>query len=201
MPFVTTTSYEFIRIEPSPVRPTVPNRHRYSAQAVGIGHMSTIRVVWGTGRGPTEMAAYDAALADANVHEYNLAHVSSIVPPEATVEPVGTAPDLGPVGGRLWVVEARTTAEGPATLSAALGWATDGTGGVFYEDAGLVDEAAVRETVTNGLTTARELRDAALSEETVRSVSFDVDAGTYGTALVLAAYGEVEPMFSRTGSE
>ena len=29
--------------------------------------MRPIRVVWGTGRGPTELAAYDAALADAGV--------------------------------------------------------------------------------------------------------------------------------------
>ena len=29
--------------------------------------MSMIRVVWGTGSGPTKMASYDAALADAGV--------------------------------------------------------------------------------------------------------------------------------------
>lgn len=153
-----------------------------------------IRVVWGTGTGPTAVASYDAALADANVHDYNLATVSSIVPPGTAVEPVGTAPDLGPVGGRLWTVQARATAEGPARVTAALGWAVGEDGGVFYESAGEFDEATARETVTEGLAAARDLRNADLAEEGVRTVSLEVDDGAFGTAAVLAAYGEAESM-------
>ncbi|MFC6727007.1 pyruvoyl-dependent arginine decarboxylase, partial [Halobium palmae] len=67
--------------------------------------MSTIRVVAGVGTAPTEMASYDAALADAGIHNYNLVPVSSVVPGDATVAFVGTAPDLGPAGNRLTVVE------------------------------------------------------------------------------------------------
>ncbi|MEF8907067.1 MAG: pyruvoyl-dependent arginine decarboxylase, partial [Haloarculaceae archaeon] len=40
--------------------------------------MSVIRVVWGSGTGPTGTAAYDAALAEAGVHDYNLVTVSSV---------------------------------------------------------------------------------------------------------------------------
>src|SRR6056297_4057573 len=99
--------------------------------------MSTIRVVWGTASGPTRMSSYDAALADANVHNYNLVAVSSVVPADAEVEAVGTAPDLGPAGERLTVVEARATRAGPGRVSAALGWTTGEDGpGLFYESAG-----------------------------------------------------------------
>lgn len=72
--------------------------------------MGRVRIVWGTGTGSTALASYDAALAAAGVHEYNLVRVSSVLPADTTVDVVGTAPDLGPVGGTLTVVEARETA-------------------------------------------------------------------------------------------
>ncbi len=43
-----------------------------SPQTDDYSTMSTIRVVWRTATAPTEMAAYDAALADADIHNYNL---------------------------------------------------------------------------------------------------------------------------------
>jgi arginine decarboxylase len=152
-----------------------------------------IRVVSGTGTGPTDVASFDAALAEAGVHDYNLARLSSVVPPEATVEAVGTAPDLGPVGGRLWTVQARTTTVGPGRVAAALGWAVGPDGGVFYEAGDAEDEDTAREQVRSGLAAARELRRRGLPDEGVESVAFDVPAGTHGTAVVLAAYGAAEP--------
>lgn len=154
-----------------------------------------IRVVRGTGTGPTAVASYDAALADANVHDYNLARLSSVVPAGATVEVVGTAPDLGPVGGRLWTVQARTTTAGPGRAAAALGWATGADGGVFYEAGDAEDQDAARQAVRSGLDAARGLRETPLPDERVESVALEVPAGTYGTAVVLAAYGGAEPLF------
>lgn len=133
--------------------------------------MGLIRVVWGAATAPTELSAYDAALAAANVHDYNLVTVSSVIPANATVEVVGTAPDLGPVGERLTVVQGRATAgpldaatgdadpvdAGPAI--AGLGWslASDGTG-IFYEAAG-TDRETVEQTIEDGLAAGRTLRD------------------------------------------
>jgi len=73
--------------------------------------MNTIHVAGGVGVADTAMASYDGALdaADANLHNYNLVAVSSVVPAEATVEAVEAAPDLGPAGNQLTVVEARRT--------------------------------------------------------------------------------------------
>lgn len=157
--------------------------------------MGTIRVVWGTGSGPTEVAAYDAALADANVHDYNLVGVSSVVPADATVEAVGTAPDLGPAGDRLTVVEARHTEAGPGRVSAGLGWATaDGGPGIIYEAAGATDEDDVRERLRQGLAAGRRLRDWEFTDEQFRTATARAEPGTYTTAVVLAVFGESEPI-------
>jgi arginine decarboxylase len=166
-----------------------------------------IRIVTGTGAGRTALSAYDAALAAANVHDYNLVTVSSVVPAHATVERVGTAPDLGPVGNRLTVVEARATV-GPDTAApacAALGWtrAADGRG-LFYEASG-PDERAVREAVEVGLADGVALRDwepTTRGIETVRAAPGAADAvapaatpeDAYTVAVALAVYGDSTPI-------
>ena len=157
--------------------------------------MSTIRVVWGTGTGPTEMSAYDAALSNANVHNYNLVTVSSVIPADATVEAVGTAPDLGPAGERLTVVQARATRAGPGRVSAALGWSTSEDGpGLFYEAAGETGADDVAERVRAGLSAGRDLREWTFADERVETVSADAESGIYASAVVVAAYGESEPI-------
>ncbi|WP_162224441.1 pyruvoyl-dependent arginine decarboxylase [Halorussus amylolyticus] len=156
--------------------------------------MSTIRVVWGTASGPTEMASYDAALAEANVHNYNLVAVSSVVPADAEVEAVGTAPDLGPAGERLTVVEARATRVGPGRATAGLGWTTGPGPGLFYEVADETDPDDVAERVTAGLEAGRDLREWTFTDEQVETASVEADPGTYATAVVLAVYGESEPI-------
>ncbi|UPV75284.1 pyruvoyl-dependent arginine decarboxylase [Halorussus limi] len=169
--------------------------------------MSTIRVAWGTGTGPTEMSSYDAALADANLHNYNLVAVSSVIPAGATVEAVGTAPDLGPAGERLTVVQARATGVGPGRVSAALGWSTseadpttdggsdDENGpGLFYEAADETDPEDVAERVRTGLAAGRELREWEFTDERIETADVRAESGTFATAVVVAVYGESEPI-------
>ncbi|GGL50023.1 pyruvoyl-dependent arginine decarboxylase [Halocalculus aciditolerans] len=158
--------------------------------------MQTIRVAWGTGTGPTAMSAYDAALADANLHNYNLVAVSSVVPGGAAVEAVGTAPDLGPAGNRLTVVEAHASTAGPRHVTAGLGWATSANGdpGLFYEVADETDADDIERRVREGLDAGRDLRDWDFEDEEVRTVSVDADPGEYASAVVVAAYGQSEPI-------
>lgn len=156
--------------------------------------MDAIRVVWGTGRGPTEVAAYDAALARANIHNYNLIHVSSVVPAAATVEAVGTAPDLGPAGDRLTVVEGRATTAGTETVSAGIGWATGPGPGLFYEASG-ADPDRVREAILTGLEEGRALREWDFEDEDVVVTTAEGDGDGYTTAVTLAVYGESESIF------
>lgn len=158
--------------------------------------MGLIRIVWGTATGPTAMASYDAALAEANVHNYNLVSVSSVVPADAAIEAVGEAPDLGPPGERLTVVEARSTvAPGTADGAAAgLGWSREADGpGLFYEAAG-TDPVDVRERVNAGLDAGRDLREWEFEAEGRRLASTEADESAYTTALVLAVYGESAPL-------
>lgn len=165
--------------------------------------MSTIRVAWGTGTGPTEMSSYDAALADANLHNYNLVAVSSVIPADATVEEVDVAPDLGPAGERLTVVQARATCVGPGRVSAGLGWSTsegesddgaDSGPGLFYEAADETDPEEIAERVRTGLAAGRELRDWEFTDERIRTADVHAEPGTFATAVVVAAYGESEPI-------
>ncbi|WIV66268.1 pyruvoyl-dependent arginine decarboxylase [Natrialbaceae archaeon AArc-T1-2] len=158
--------------------------------------MSTIRVVWGAATAPTEMAAYDAALADAGIENYNLVPVSSVIPAGVDVEAVGTAPDLGPAGNRLTVVEAAATAAGPSSVSAALGWVQsveDGPG-LFYEAAGEIDAADVETRVLEGLAAGSDLREWELGDPRIRVETARAESGTYTAAVVIAVYGESEPI-------
>ena len=180
--------------------------------------MSTIHVAGGVGVADTAMASYDAALADANLHNYNLVAVSSVVPAEATVEAVPAAPDLGPAGNRLTVVEARRTvgpgdevdfreggrsgAEGTESKRAprrhpdavaGLGWATGPGPGLFYEVTG-ENPDDVRERTHAGLDSGAELRDWALSDRETRVETVAAEPDGYATAVVIAAYGESEPI-------
>ena len=152
--------------------------------------MEPIRIVWGHATGPTEMAAYDAALADAGVENYNLVPVSSVIPAGATVEVVGTAPELGDVGDRLTVVQARATSTDPGHVTAGLGWVESPEGGLFYEAAGATDEADVEERVRRGLEAGQSLRDWSFGDPRVRVESASVEPGTFTTAVVLAVYGD-----------
>ena len=158
--------------------------------------MRTIRIVWGSASAPTKMASYDAALADAGVENYNLVAVSSVIPAGVDVEAVGTAPDLGPAGERLTVVEARATAAGPSSVAAALGWveSVDDGPGLFYEASGEIDAADVENRVLEGLAAGSELRDWELGEPSVRVESSEAESGTYTTSVVLAVYGESDPI-------
>lgn len=155
-----------------------------------------VRVVWGTGRGPTELASYDVALAAAGVHNYNLVPVSSVIPADATVEAVGDAPDLGPAGERLTVVEARATVAGPGRASAGLAWSTSAEGpGLFYEAGGETGAEDVRGRVLEGLSTGQELRDWTFDEAQHEVVTAPAEPGMYTSAVVLAVFGQSDSLF------
>lgn len=158
--------------------------------------MGVIRIVWGTASGPTAMASYDAALAEANVHNYNLVSVSSVIPAAATIEVVGEAPSLGPPGERLTVVEGRATVVSTDAdcAVAGLGWSREADGpGIFYEASG-TDSEDVRRRVDDGVDAGRNLREWAFEDDGRQVVSADTGAGSYTTALVLAVYGESSPL-------
>ncbi|MFW6320515.1 MAG: pyruvoyl-dependent arginine decarboxylase [Halohasta sp.] len=157
--------------------------------------MTTIHVAGGVGVAPTAMSAYDAALADANLHNYNLVTVSSVIPAEATLEIVDEAPDLGPAGNRLTVVQGKVVAgpEADEPIATGIGWATGPGPGLFYEASGSDPDAVDRE-IRRGLAAGCELREWEVTDRDVLVSTADPVAGSYTAAVVLAAYGESEPI-------
>lgn len=160
--------------------------------------MSMIRVAAGVATGPTAIASYDAALAEAGLHNYNLVTVSSVVPANATIEVVDSVPDLGPVGNQLTVIQSRATTAEPGQVTAGLGWATGPGPGLFYEEAAEADRETVRERITEGLAAGRGLRDWTFTDEAIEIASADANAdasaGVHTTAVVVAAYGDSNPI-------
>ncbi len=157
---------------------------------------TTIYVAAGVGRGPTEIAAYDAALAEINLHNYNLVTVSSIVPDRGTIHQVEAAPDLGPAGNRLFVVQSKAVAApgDEASIAAGLGWAIGPGPGLFYEATG-PDAESVRDELETGLTAGVSLRPWSCPDRGYEISIAEPAGDQYAVAVVLAAYGDSEPMF------
>jgi Uncharacterized conserved protein len=156
--------------------------------AAGVIHIST-----GVGAGPTDLAAYDAALAAANVHEYNLVSVSSVIPPGATVRRVETIPPLGAAGEQLFVVESVAIDAGDKPVAAVLGW-TDREGqGLFYEAAGS-DASLLRDRVETGLHAGCDLRGWELPPLTHVEAADGPTGAAAHAAVCIATYGEARPM-------
>ncbi|HYE76419.1 MAG TPA: pyruvoyl-dependent arginine decarboxylase [bacterium] len=98
----------------------------------------TIQVARGMGGGPTKIAAFDAALRDAGVANFNLIVLSSVIPPRTVVKHVpGHAVRFdGQWGDRLYVVMAQRRVDEPGQEGwAGVGWvqAVGSNKGLFVE--------------------------------------------------------------------
>lgn len=116
-----------------------------------------IFVVPGIGTGPTKMSAFDAALYNAGVPNYNLIRLSSIIPTGATIlprdKPIAEKALPGKWGDRLYVVMAEKRVDTPNVEAwAGIGWVQDQTSGkgLFVEHEG-ESEQAVRRDITQSL--------------------------------------------------
>lgn len=146
-----------------------------------------IAVVWGRGDAATRLTAFDAALADAGIADYNLVGLSSIVPPDATVATPGTVDEPYDVGDPVAVVLAEAAGdESGETVAAGLGWALADEGGVFMERAADAAEAC-RVDLESTLADLRRQRDwnwhteeTIVREHEVRAVGAVVVAAVYG---------------------
>jgi arginine decarboxylase len=151
-----------------------------------------ISVSPGVGTGPTPLAAFDAALMAAGVHDYNLIALSSVIPPGAVLERRRHEAPPEDYGRRLYVVLAHETAtDAGAGAAAGLGWACeprDGRG-LFVEAHG-ESEDEVRRTIDGTLEamTAARGRDYGPIESEVVSAEC---TGEPVCALVTAVYASV----------
>ena len=153
-----------------------------------------LRIVWGVGHAATAKASFDTALAEAGIHQYNLRQLSSVIPAEVALELVGTAPDLGPTGQALDVVMARKTSPPGGPAAAGLAWVRGEDGaGIFYEVEDTNPET-VRELLGAGIERGCYIRDLDYGDVETKVVTADSAPDEYTTAVVVATYGESEPL-------
>ena len=109
-------------------------------EAPGVALDITVRTAVGTGR--TLLSAFDHALLQAGVANFNLIPLSSVIPPRSTVTRGGD-PVSGQHGDRLYCVQAVAYADHPGeVVSAGIGWAIHPTvGGLFVEHHGGTPES------------------------------------------------------------
>jgi arginine decarboxylase len=89
-----------------------------------------IIITKGVGHGPTAVGAFDAALLDAGVANYNLIPLSSVIPPGATLERKTFVSSSDEYGHRLYVVMARNEVHEVGQHAwAGIGWTQEETSG------------------------------------------------------------------------
>lgn len=120
-----------------------------------------IQVTDGVGEGPTPIAAFDQALINANIANFNLIYLSSIVPPDSDIE-ITKHPKVtnSKWGDKLYVVIAQQrTARRNHEAWAGIGWVQDPKTkqGLFVEHEGR-SESEVREDITNSLEAMQKAR-------------------------------------------
>ncbi|MBI2830305.1 MAG: pyruvoyl-dependent arginine decarboxylase [Chloroflexi bacterium] len=94
-----------------------------------------IYVTSGVGKGPTRLAAFDAALHDAGIAQYNLIRLSSAIPPDSRIIVRKAKPNPLEYGHRLYVVLAVAEEDRPGKSAyAGLGWrSAENQAGVIVE--------------------------------------------------------------------
>ena len=152
-----------------------------------------IDVRTGVGRGPTELAAFDAALRDANIANFNLIVLSSVIPPGTDITVLEDATEHRPPGDwgdRLYVVMAqeRTSTVGQ-TVSAGIGWVQDEESGrgLFVEHEGR-EEWRVRQDIQLSLDAMVQGRPERFGPMMTRVETARCTDGTPTCALVVAVY-------------
>ncbi|MEA3229922.1 MAG: pyruvoyl-dependent arginine decarboxylase [archaeon] len=118
-----------------------------------------IKITYGSGEGPTELSAFDKALYDAGIADYNIIVLSSIIPEGAHIT-------LGKIdwnrrehGYKLYAVLSRQIeTEIKKEAWAGLGWIQDTTGkGLFVEHQGS-SEQDVKDLIGRSLSSMQEYR-------------------------------------------
>ena len=151
--------------------------------------MRRITVTKGIGKGQTELSAFDAALQDAGIANYNLIHLSSIIPAGSEITLGRPLAQKSEFGNKLYVViaEMRQSKE-EKRACAGLGWvtATDGSGrGLFVEHIG-ESESEVQQRIEQSLTDMTKNRT-----DTYGAITSEVASIACGGASVCALVAAV----------
>ena len=98
-----------------------------------------ITIVSSVGHGSTLLSAFDKALINAGIHNYNLIRLSSVIPPHSMIKKADKfEADTKHFGDRLYVVKAETRSDKKGSfLGSGIGWyQLDDGRGFFVEHEG-----------------------------------------------------------------
>lgn len=110
--------------------------HRAAAARHEPPAFGPIALATGLGEGPTALAAFDAALRDAGVANYNLISLSSVIPPGSVIERRKWVTPREDWGRRLYCVLSQMREDRPGSSAhAGIGWVRDARvgAGLFVE--------------------------------------------------------------------
>jgi arginine decarboxylase len=121
-----------------------------------------ITVTSSVGTGPTPIAAFDDALQEAGVGNFNLVQLTSVIPTGACIDDLGERPATveGDWGDRLYVVLAEGRADRSGDQAwAGIGWVqqADTRKGLFAEHSGS-SESSVQSSISHTLTAMTDRR-------------------------------------------
>jgi len=148
-----------------------------------------IRISRGVGSGPTALAAFDAALMDAGVANYNLLCLSSVIPPRAEIVRARHRTPVDDFGRRLYVVMSQMRETRPGhSAHAGIGWVQETTSGrgLFVELHDSDRDALVRDlhATLEAMRSSRELDLGPVQTEVASATCVDRPV----CALVVAVY-------------
>ena len=151
-----------------------------------------IRISRGAGAGPTQLAAFDAALYAAGVAGYNIVRLSSVIPPHAVVREVTGEDLVKPAQGDVaYCVYAAAYASTPGEQAwAGMAWAAhvDGSGAGLFVEHTAASESMVRRDLDATLETMSLNRGHAYQPAgQILSSAICVDHPV--CAIVVATYG------------
>ncbi len=136
-----------------------------------------ISVVTGSGIGKTTLSAFDAALGDAGVYNYNLITLSSIIPPESTIKRIDKYDSpKEEYGHKLYIIKAEMRSqEAGKYIAAGLGWYQyDDKRGMFVEheisgETKVAVESEISLRITNSLKDLCKFRRVRFEKSKVKS--------------------------------
>lgn len=160
-----------------------------------------IYVVCGVGTGRTTLSAFDGALKDAGVLNYNLITLSSIIPPGSKVAKIRRyrTPKVE-YGHKLYVVKAEIRShEVGKFLAAGIGWYQFGEDrrGVFVEheiigETKVAVESEITLRIKNSLKDLCENRNIKFSEGKVKSAIAITQIANHATSVLALAVFQAE---------
>ena len=155
-----------------------------------------ITLTTGTGTGSTLLSAFDAALQDCGVSNYNVLVLSSVIPPHSQIVKERYVTPDREYGNRLYVVRAERRCDIPGKfIGAAVGWyQREDEGGLFVEHEMCGDsqeevEQRLRSDVTNSMKDLCRFRNYPCTENDIHiEMNVSQVQNTPACVLVMAVY-------------